>query len=152
MYPPEDPNMHPTVVSRTMLMDSIDIGAARTILDFLSTSNAPMRAAQLRVLGGAMARVSAGATAFAHRSKGMLVNVAAFSQGAATRDAHAAWVAEFARALQSIDEGAYVGFLGDDGAARIHSAYPGPTWDRLVRIKATYDPDNLFRLNHNVRT
>jgi FAD/FMN-containing dehydrogenase len=32
----------------------------------------------------------------------------------------------------------------------MHAAYPGSTWDRLAAIKATYDPTNLFRLNHNV--
>jgi FAD/FMN-containing dehydrogenase len=43
-----------------------------------------------------------------------------------------------------------VNFLGDEGEARIREAYPGPTWDRLARIKARYDPTNLFRLNQNV--
>jgi FAD/FMN-containing dehydrogenase len=96
-----------------------------------------------------MARVPADATAFAHRSKRMLVNVAAFYQDPATRDRHRAWVAEFSNALQPNDDGAYVGFL-TDGPSRIHAAYPGATRDRLARIKATYDPDNLFRLNQNV--
>jgi FAD/FMN-containing dehydrogenase len=150
MYPPEDPNFRPTAVSRTMFVESIDIEAARTILEYLSASNATMRAAQLRVLGGAMARVPSDATAFAHRSKPMLVNVAAFYQGAATRDVHRAWVAAFSKALQPDDVGAYVGFLSDDGAARIRATYPGATYDRLARIKTAYDPANLFRLNQNV--
>lgn len=150
MYPPENPDYRPTAVSRTMFVDSIDLAAARTILEHLSASNAPMRAAQIRVLGGAMARVPADATAFAHRSKPMLVNVAAFYQGAATRDAARAWVNAFANALHPKDDSAYVGFLGADGPARIRAAYPGTTWDRLASIKATYDPDNVFRLNQNV--
>jgi FAD/FMN-containing dehydrogenase len=150
MYPPEDPNFRPTAVSRTMFVDSIDVEAARTILEHLSASDAPMRAAQLRVLGGAMARVPADATAFAHRTKSMLVNVAAFYQDAATRDVHRAWVAAFSKALQPEDAGAYVGFLTDDETSRIRATYPGATWDRLARIKATYDPANVFRLNHNV--
>ena len=33
---------------------------------------------------------------------------------------------------------------------RIHAAYPGSTWDRLVAIKTLYDPTNLFRLNQNI--
>jgi FAD/FMN-containing dehydrogenase len=149
MYPPEDPNFHPTAVLRTMFVESVDVEAGGTIVDHLSKSDAPMRATQLRVLGGAMARVPADATAFAHRSKRMLVNVAAFYQDPATRDHHRAWVAEFSNALQPNDDGAYVGFL-TDGPSRIHAAYPGGTRDRLARIKATYDPDNLFRLNQNV--
>jgi FAD binding domain-containing protein/berberine-like enzyme len=150
MYPPEDPNYRPTAVARTMFLDGIDLPAARTIHEYLSNSDATMRVAQLRVLGGAMARVPADATAFAHRSKPMLVNVAAFYAGDADRERRRAWVSGFSRALQPRDDGAYVGFLTDDGEARIRSAYPGSTWDRLARIKAKYDPTNLFRLNQNI--
>ena len=46
--------------------------------------------------------------------------------------------------------GAYVNFLGDEGPERVRAAYPGATWDRLVAIKATYDPDNVFRRNQNI--
>jgi FAD/FMN-containing dehydrogenase len=133
-----------------MFVNGIDLAATRLIHEYLSKSDAAMRVAQLRVLGGAMARVPADATAFAHRSKPMLVNVAAFYQGDAEREVRRVWVNEFANALQSRDEGAYVGFLTDDGQARIRSAYPGATRDRLARIKAAYDPTNLFRLNHNI--
>jgi hypothetical protein len=133
-----------------MFVDSIDLDAARTILDRPRASDAPMRAAQLRVLGGAMARVPADATAFAHRTRPMLVNVAAFYQDDAARDAHHAWVTAFAKALQPDDDAAYVGFLADDETERLRATYPGATWERLARVKSTYDPENLFRLNHNV--
>ena len=69
---------HPTAVGRTMFMDAFGRQDAGTILDFLNRSDAPMRVAQLRALGGAMARVPAGETAFAHRHRRILVNVAAF--------------------------------------------------------------------------
>ncbi len=150
MYPPEDPKNRPTVAVRTMFIDGIDLPAARTIHEYLSKSDATMRVAQLRVLGGAMARVPADATAFAHRTKPMLVNVAAFYEGDADREVRRTWVSEFAKAIHPEDTGAYVGFLADDGRARIRSAYPGATWDRLSRIKASYDPTNLFRLNQNI--
>src|SRR5262245_49794717 len=150
MYPPEDPSYRPTAVGRTMFVDSIDASNAQLIYDYLSTCDAPMRVAQLRVLGGAMARVASDATAYAHRSKPMLVNVAAFYQGEANRQARHAWVNEFWKVLQPHDESAYVGFLTDDGPERIRSVYPGATWNRLARIKAKYDPANLFRLNQNI--
>jgi FAD/FMN-containing dehydrogenase len=150
MYPPEDPNYHPTAVARTMFVDSIDIPTAETIVDYLSRSDAPMRVAQIRALGGALSRIPADATAFAHREKPMLVNVAAFYQGDAERDTRSKWVKEFARALQPNDDAAYVGFLTDDGEARLRATYPGNTWDRLTRIKAAYDSANLFRLNQNI--
>ena len=150
MYPPEDPNYRPTAVGRTMFVDGVDIRMARMIHDYLAKSDATMRVAQLRVLGGAMARVPADATAFAHRAKPMLLNVAAFYQGDADREVRRAWVSEVAGVLQPRDNGAYVGFLTDDGQARIRSAYPGATLDRLTRVKSTYDPTNLFRLNQNI--
>jgi FAD/FMN-containing dehydrogenase len=150
MYPPEDPSYRPTAVGRTMFVDSVDVSTAETIVEYLSKSDATMRVTQLRALGGAMARVPSDATAFAHRSKRMLVNVAAFYQGDADREVRRAWASDLARAIQPSDDAAYVGFLTDDGEARIRSAYPGATWDRLTRIKATYDPTNLFRLNQNI--
>jgi FAD/FMN-containing dehydrogenase len=150
MYPPEDPTMHPTVIGRTMFADSIDRVKAETIFEFLSRSDAAVRVAQLRVLGGAMARVPADATAFAYRSSPMIVNVAAFYQGPDDRPVRQRWVSEFAAALVPNETGVYVGFLANEGEARIRAAYPGATWDRLTRIKATYDPTNLFRLNQNI--
>jgi hypothetical protein len=108
-----------------------------------------MPVVQLRVLGGATARVPAEATAFAHRARRIMANVAAFS----TKDRaplHAAWAGETAAILRQGEADAYVNFLGDEGEERVRAAYPGATWDRLAEVKRRYDPDNLFRLNQNV--
>jgi FAD/FMN-containing dehydrogenase len=150
IYPPEDEAFHPTAIGHTMFVDAIDQRAAATILEHLRASDAPIRVAQLRVLGGAMARVPADATAFAHRRSRIMVNVASFYQGPDDRPVRQAWVDEFAAALQQDDQSAYVGFLGDEGSERIRQAYPEATWRRLVAVKARYDPGNLFRLNQNI--
>jgi FAD/FMN-containing dehydrogenase len=150
IYPPDDESYHPTAAARTMFVDTIDLGVARTIMEYLQASDATMRVAQLRVLGGAMARVPVDATAFAHRASRIMVNVAAFYEGTGDRIAKEAWVADFVAALRQGDAGAYVNFLGDEGEARVREAYPGSTWDRLAAAKARYDPTNLFRLNQNV--
>jgi hypothetical protein len=98
-----------------------------------------------------MARVSTDATAFAHRQARILVNLAARYERPDEAAAHEPWITDFAAALrQPGGGGAYVGFLGHDGQARIREAYPGATWERLVAIKKRYDPTNLFRLNNNV--
>jgi FAD/FMN-containing dehydrogenase len=52
--------------------------------------------------------------------------------------------------LDDSDPGAYAGHLADEGQGRVRAAYPGATWQRLAAVKATYDPDNVFRLNQNV--
>lgn len=150
VYPPEDDSYHPTAVGRTMFVDAIDRGVAQDIVARLEASNASVRVAQLRVLGGAMARIPAEATAFAHRASRIMVNVAAFYEGPADRAVREAWVSDFAAALRQGDAGAYVNFLGDEGEVRVRAAYPGATWDRLRAIKARYDPTNLFRLNQNI--
>ena len=150
MYPPEDPDYHPTAVSRTMFVKRVDADAAETILGFLRESDASVRVAQLRTLGGAASRIPADATAYAHRDGSVMVNVASFYDGLDDKPRRAAWVKEFAEALDQGDSAAYVNFLGDEGAARVRAAYPAGTWERLTRVKAQYDPTNLFRLNQNI--
>jgi hypothetical protein len=150
IYPPEDPDYHPLAIGKTMFVDRIDLDVARLIVDRLNASDASMRVAQLRVLGGAMARVPADATAFAHRASRIMVNIAAFYEGPDDYPVRLAWVTDFAAALKQDDEGAYVNFVADEGEAGVHAAYPGSTWDRLVAIKARHDPANLFHLNQNI--
>ena len=97
MYPPEDEEYHPLAVAHTLFVDRVDAGVAETIMKWLNDSDAAMRVAQLRVLGGAMARVPADATAFAHRSQRILVNVAAFYEGPEDKPIREAWVEGFRR-------------------------------------------------------
>jgi FAD/FMN-containing dehydrogenase len=148
MHP--DPDYHPLAVSLTGFLDRVDRATAETIMDRLEKLDAPMRAVQLRVLGGAIARVPDDATAYAHRASKIMVNVAAFYEGEHDRAEKTAWVGELMGEIRQSDDGAYVNFVGDEGEGRVHAAYPGKTYDRLAEIKRRYDPDNLFRLNQNV--
>lgn len=150
MFLPEDSNFHPTFVARTMFLEQIDREVAGTILELLRTSDAPMSVAQLRVLGGAMARVPVDATAFAHRQSRILVNLGASYSKFEDRVVYQSWVDNFADALRQDDHGAYVNFMGTESEARARAIYPEPTWERLAGIKARYDPTNLFRLNQNI--
>jgi len=149
MFPPEDPDYHPTAAGRTLFMNRVDGPVAKTIVDTLSTSSASISVVQLRVLGGAAARVPADATAYAHRASPIMVNVAAF-HGPEDKSRQEAWVEDFAASLRQDAAGAYVNFLGDESAERVRAAYPGKTWDRLRAVKARYDPHNFFRLNQNI--
>ena len=150
IFPSEDKNYHPIAVTRTMFIDQVERDTAERMIEHLRASDAPMRIAQLRVLGGAMARVQADATAFAHRQARILVNLVAFYDKPEDRTMRENWVADFAADLDRGYSGAYVNFLSDEGEARVRAAYPGPTWDKLMAIKARYDPLNLFRVNHNI--
>ena len=150
MYPPDDPDYHPAAVARTLFMDRVDESVAEDIVARLEASDAPLRVAQLRVLGGAMARVPVEATAFAHRRSRILASLAAFYTGPDDQPLRQAWVDDFAAAMRQDDPGAYSNFLGDEGADAVRTAYPGQAWERLARVKRQYDPDNLFRLNQNI--
>jgi FAD/FMN-containing dehydrogenase len=151
MYPPEDPDYHPTAVSLNLFLDRFDRATAETVMDRLERSDASMRAAQLRVLGGAVARVPNDATAYAHRDRPIMVNIASFYEGEEDRARRLAWVEELTGAIRrSGDEAAYVNFLADEGPARVRAAYPNGAHERLAEIKRRYDPTNLFRLNQNI--
>ena len=136
--------------ARSLFMDTVDAAAAEAVVEHLGASTAPMAVAQLRVLGGAMARVPVDATAFAHRHRRIMAAVGCVYEQAADRPANDAWADRFAAALRQGDPGVYVNFLSDEGPDRVRQAYPDATWDRLVGVKRRYDPGNLFRRNHNI--
>jgi FAD/FMN-containing dehydrogenase len=150
MYPPEDESYRPKAFDHTLFLDSVDRAAAQTIVEHLDASDASLRAVQLRVLGGAMARVPVDATAFAHRERRIMAVVVSFYEGADDLPRRKAWVEGLVAALDQGVPGAYVNFLRDEGVVRVQSAYPGATWDRLAAAKKRYDPTNLFRLNQNI--
>ena len=150
MYPPENGSFRPVAVARTGFVGSVDRRVAEAIVERIERSPAAMSVTQLRVLGGAMARVPAEATAFAHRGSRIMAYVTALYQRPEERPAHEEWVLGVAAELNDGDAGAYAGFLGDEGEERVRAAYPGSTWERLTAIKASYDPDNVFRLNQNI--
>ena len=150
MYPDEQSHRI-TAVARTMFGGSVGSHQAEAMLERIGASSAVMAACELRVLGGAMARVPADATAFAHRQSRMMINVAAiYDPSTSERSEHAAWVRGLAAELDDGDPGAYAGLLADEGVERVHAAYPGAALERLAAVKGDYDPDNLFRLNQNI--
>ena len=100
-------------------------------------------------MGGAVARVADGATAFAERSMPFVLNAVTGWHDDDAGDAHREWARGVVDAAAESSTGrAYVNFLGDAGAAR--SSYGDETFDRLVQLKNEYDPTNVFRLNQNI--
>src|SRR5215203_5961907 len=100
IYPPEEEDYHPVGSARTMFIDTIDRSVAETIVEYLQTSSAQMAVAQIRVLGGAMARVPAEATAFAHRSSRIMVNVATLYERPDEAAVYEPWITDFAAVLR----------------------------------------------------
>ena len=100
-------------------------------------------------MGGAVARVPEGATAFAERTMPYVLNAVTGWNDPAAAAAHVDWARAVVEATSASSTGrAYVNFLSDAGGAR--SSYGSETYDRLVLLKDEYDPTNVFRLNQNV--
>lgn len=151
MFPPEESGgYHPVAAGRTMFLDHVDTSVAQFILDTLAKSTAMMAVTQLRVLGGAYARVPADATAYAHRGSKIMANLAALYGNPEEKEHHEAWVAKYEKKLRQSDKGAYVNFLGEVDKKQVRAAYPGDAWKRLAKIKKKYDPTNLFHMNQNI--
>ena len=150
MYQPEDESYRPLAVDHIFYMNSVDAEMAQTIIDRLDASDAPLRAAQLRVLGGAIARVPADATAYAHRDKKIMAIAVTFFEGEDDLPRRLAWLDETVAAMDQGVPGAYVNFVRHEDEASVRSAYPDATYERLAQIKARYDPENIFHRNANV--
>ncbi len=101
-------------------------------------------------VGGAMARVAEGATAFPQRKAHFVMNAHTRWSDAAQDVGCMDWARDLYAKTAPFSEGsAYVNFMPEDEAGRVGTAY-GANMERLRQIKAKYDPRNLFRLNHNI--
>ncbi len=149
IYADDEDDFHPIAASRNLFMDELTREDAALFLDRMRASTADTAAVQIRVLGGASARVPNDATAYAHRGRAIMINVAAIYEDLDTADEHHRWADELTAALRKGVPGVYVNFLDDDRTP-VPEAYPEPTWTRLRAVKRTYDPANLFRVNNNI--
>ena len=82
-----------------------------------------------------------------------LVNIAATAPDPELLATDRAWVRSFWDALQpyASGSGSYVNFQNDADDERVRASYGAAKYDRLARIKAQYDPDNLFHKNANIK-
>jgi FAD/FMN-containing dehydrogenase len=102
-------------------------------------------------VGGAMARVSPDATAWPNRAAHFVMNAHARWRDKADDGACTAWARELSETAAPFAMGSvYVNFMPEDESDRVGSAY-GANYRRLAEIKRRYDPDNLFRMNQNIR-
>ncbi len=136
---------------RSMYLNDVDSEVAETIAAHCEQMRAPFAMAQLRVLGGAMARVPAGSTAFGHRDKPFMLSAITEWDDPAEDERQQAWAQQFFDALRDRAAGVYVNFLQDEGEARVREAYRAGVFQRLAAVKAQYDPANLFRSNQNIK-
>jgi FAD/FMN-containing dehydrogenase len=111
----------------------------------------PLTAFPIWQMGGAVARVPDADSAFTSRGAGHTFNITATTEGPEGFDEEREWARGFWAALAPHHMGVYVNFLMDEGEDRVREAYGAAKYDRLKALKREYDPENLFRLNQNVR-
>jgi len=136
-------------VTRSAFVDRDSVSAVLRILAEVATSpGSPIIG--VRSVGGAVSRVPADATAYAHRQAELVfVTIAAGPEpvvDAAGPALQALWVR-----LAPHVSGAYANFLTSATEEEVAAIYPAATYERLVAVKERYDPGNLFAGNHNVR-
>jgi FAD/FMN-containing dehydrogenase len=102
-------------------------------------------------LGGAINRVPADATAYPHRNVNFVMNVHTRWTEPSQDKECIAWARGLYDATAPFATGGvYVNFMPEDEAQRVRAGAYGPNYERLAKLKAKYDPKNLFRLNQNV--
>lgn len=130
---------------------TLDEGVIDTIIDYASTLPSPQCEIFIATLGGQASRVDPQAMAYSSRDANYVLNVHARWETAADDARCITWARDFfARSQPFASGGAYVNFLTEDETDRTAFAY-GASYERLVAIKKQYDPENLFRINQNIR-
>jgi FAD/FMN-containing dehydrogenase len=142
------PGFHSDV--RSALLPGFSNDVLEGSLRHIDSMKPPMDLLQLRVLGGAMERVPADATAFVHRDKELMATAISLWTNPGEAPLRRAWTKSFLRDIQPSAAGVYVNFLGDEGAERVLDAYGSETYNRLAALKRRYDPSNIFQLNQNI--
>ena len=123
------------------------------IADASAARTSPASQVLIQHVHGAARRVSPAATAFALREVPYVMNIIAAwnADDAHEAERHMAWVRAFQRTLLPFTlKGVYTNFLGEEGQEQVRASY-GVNYERLVALKNTYDPSNIFHFNPNIQ-
>ncbi len=134
--------------------DRLDTAMIRAIVEHAGVLTWHGTAADIHHMGGAFGRVDEDTTPFPNRGAGYWLNIYGFWAAAADDAARTAWVRGFHAAMAPhARAGEYVNFLGhdaEDAKSLATRAYGEAKFARLAAVKRRYDPENIFRLNHNI--
>ena len=142
------------VYMKAEFMESLDDDAIARIVKAGASRPGPFVQLLMEPMGGAIANVADDATALGRRDVPWCYHALSMwmEPGQEAEDAHVAWARDMAADLAPhTTTGVYLNFVGDEGEERVRSTYGPEKYDRLVALKDRWDPDNLFRLNQNIK-
>ena len=122
-----------------------------TLMLFLPQMPSSVSGIGLQQMHGVASRVAPSATAFAHRAEQYDFLILSQWSDPADTESNLEWTEALFEAMQPhMEVSVYVNNLGEEGPGRIRAAY-GDNYPRLAALKTSYDPDNLFRVNQNIK-
>ena len=135
---------------KSAFLSDLSDASLEIMVDAMRRCPSPMSGLGIVPYLGAVARVEVAATAFAHRAPGYSLLIV--SQWTDPRDTeqNIGWARDTFEALRPCMTGrSYVNNLIAEDGRKVDEVW-GANYQRLVRVKRRYDPDNIFRLNHNI--
>ena len=136
---------------KSSFVEAMDDELVDTIVERFASAPSAMTQVVFEHLHGAATRIGVDATAVPHREPGFNCLIASVWTDPAASDENIEWTrGTYAAITPRLRPRRYVGYLDDDDLADAIEAAYGPNYPRLAAIKRTYDPDNVFHLNHNV--
>jgi hypothetical protein len=146
----EDPQAPPGMkaVSESGFIRTLDEAAMSAIVANFGRPGTPIL--QIRSLGGVMKRIDPDSTAFAHRDHEVVLWTAKLGPIDAWQQTNNLLQRSW-QAVTAFIDGAYINFLSTNDESRVTTAYAPSTYARLARVKAVYDPDNIFNQNYNIK-
>jgi FAD/FMN-containing dehydrogenase len=130
--------------------DELTPGFVDVLRERAALVGSDMSVIEVLAMGGAIDDIPAGATAFPHRDARWLINVPAQWRDPLDTEREVGWCRDTFAALEPhLSGGAYANFMEGDEPDAAATAY-GELHERLARIKAEYDPGNVFRRNQNI--
>jgi hypothetical protein len=135
---------------KSAFLSELSDASAEIMVDAMRQCPSPMSGLGIVPYLGAVARVEATATAFAHRAPGYSLLIVSQWTEPGDTEQNIAWARETFAALRPHMTGrSYVNNLTAEDGRKVHEVW-GSNYRRLVTVKRRYDPDNVFRLNHNI--
>ncbi len=139
---------------KALYLDELSDAAIAVIGEHVPKKSSPLSFCPTFTLTGAYRTPGDADTAFGgSRSAGYVFNIEAAAPDREVYEADRTWVRNFWDAMRphATGSGGYVNFMVEADEDRVRASYGADKYQRLARIKAEYDPENVFHLNANIK-